>query len=628
MHTPQRHRQDEPEGILKWFNDACSHFTERTAVEWRTSKVSYGALNGMTNRIANCLIDNRLSQGGKVVVFTRDRIWMIAALLGIFRSGAVFVPLSLDFPRERLCQILSELSPDAVIISADQSDALSQICDSKEWTFTIIVIGKRGVIANALGGKHISINDSPEKYATQTPSLWVDPQAMRYIYYTSGSTGQPKGIMGNLKSLSHFIQWEIKKFKLEAGCLVSQLSVPTFDVYFRDVLVPLCVGGTVCIPPDNPVQLGVNEFIEWIDDKCLNLIHCVPTLFAWILEGTLNLQKFLSLKYILLSGEVLHVSTVKQWMDIFGDRVQLVNLYGPTETTMVKFFHVVHGSDLNRGFIPIGKPMSGAKAIILDKHKNVCPQGVIGEIYIRTPYMTLGYYKNLDATRKTFITNPFNEDLDELIYKTGDLGKLLDDGNFQFLGRIDNQVKIRGNRVELGDIENNLRDHSQVKQAAAVIKEDVHDATQLVAFFVPASKPVISSNELRTFLKQKLPDYMIPSIFVAMDSLPLNPNGKVDRRILLEHHVEQPDLEEPCVGPRTSTEKMLIGIWADILRRNQVSIHDNFFELGGHSLMATRLASKIRTKINLEMPLRVVFEQPTIAGQAEFIDNEIIRKIT
>ncbi len=468
---------------------------------------------------------------------------------------------------------------------------------------------------------------SLEDFSAESPALRVDPDAMRYIYYTSGSTGEPKGIAGRLAGLSHFIQWEIETFNIDVGWRISQFISPTFDAYFRDTLVPLCTGGTVCIPWESPAHLETNSLIDWIDDEKINLIHCVPSLLRAVLTGNLSAETFRSLKYILLSGEVLQVSDLRRWMEIFDNRVGLINLYGSTETTMVKFFHQVEKSDITRGFIPIGKPIKGAKALVLDDQQRVCPPGVAGEIYIRTPFRTLGYYKDDDATREAFVKNPFNNDPNDLIYRSGDLGLILNDGNFRFLGRKDNQVKIRGIRVELEEIENHLLNHPLVSTAVVLAREDTPGDMRLVAYVVAQQTPGLSSNELRGFLKQKLPDFMMPSAFVRLDALPLTANGKVDRKALPAPDQTQPNLDDDIIEPRTEVEENIATVWRDILRVEKLGIHDNFFDLGGHSLLATQVISRMRNLFQLDLPLRLLFERPTIEELSLTIEEALIDEI-
>src|SRR5258705_887433 len=450
---------------------SCEQFNDQTALQCGDRRVSYGDLDQTANRVANCLIANKLGKGSLVAVILDDRIQTITALVGILRAGCVFVPLDPDGPRARLQQMLEKLGPDCFLVKpslAQSSEKTHTIFGYQTGAAKILAMGN-----GASGPDSESSERNTRSFSVSRPAISAGPEDMCYVYHTSGSTGAPKGIVGRLKSLSHFINWEIDTFSIAPGNRVSQLITPTFDAFLRDVLVPLCIGGTVCIPTDRTTILDARRLIEWLDTSQVNLVHCVPFLFNAIVHENPDARKFLSLKYILMSGEAAQVSDVQKWLEIYGSRVTLVNLYGPTETTMVKFYHIIEQSDLLRDFIPIGKPMKGAKAIVLDEEQNVCPPGAVGELYIRTPYLTLGYHKSPELTNEGFIKNPLTDDANDIVYKTGDLARALSDGNFQFIGRRDNQVKIRGNRVELGEIESTLQGHDHIKNAVVTLSDDL-----------------------------------------------------------------------------------------------------------------------------------------------------------
>ena len=455
------------------------------------------------------------------------------------------------------------------------------------------------------------------KYSqVEKPSVELEPDDMCYLYFTSGSTGKPKGIAGRLKAISHFINWEITTFNIKELSRCSQLITPVFDAFLRDIFVPLCSGGVVCVPKDVDTILDAKKLIEWIDNQQINLIHCVPSLFRSILNEDLEPKNFSSLQYILLSGEPILPADVSRWMDIYGDRIQLVNLYGASETTMTKFFYFVKPADQERRSIPIGKPMDGAAALVVDDRGKVCLPGMVGEIYIRTPYRTLGYYQQPELTNQVFVQNPFSNNPNDIVYKTGDLGRLLEDGNFECLGRKDGQVKIRGVRIELGEIENYLRLHISVKDVVVVDREDSKGDKYLCAYVVLFEE--LESGKLRDFLLQSLPEAMIPSVFVVMDALPRTISGKVDRRSLPLPNRQQ---NRTFVPPRTPMETQLAQIWGQVLNLDRVGLNDNFFELGGHSLNATQLLSRVSKAFQIEIPLRSLFESPTLATQAESIET-------
>jgi amino acid adenylation domain-containing protein len=609
-------------GILELLDHSCQHFKEHIAIERNDKQITYSVLDGMANRLANCLIANQLPTGSMIAVILDDRINIITTLIGIWRAGCVFVPLDPEFPEERLRKMVMELAPDGFITQTKFSRLVAKIVVNNPKTSRRLNLEANNS-SETVQKNLIPIVEPLESFSTEKPTVPVDNDAMCYIYHTSGSTGTPKGIAGRLKSISHFIRWEIDTFNVVSGWRMSQFTMPTFDAFLRDVFVALCVGGTICIPPENKKLLDSQTLIDWIDTQQINLIHCVPSLFKLIVAGALDSQQLKSLKYILMAGEVLHVSDVKTWMKTYGNRIQLVNLYGASETTLVKFCHFVQESDVKRGFIPIGKPIKGAKALILDDDKEVCAHGMSGELYIRTPYITLGYYNKPELTQEVFIPNPFSQNPGDLIYKTGDLARVLSDGNFQFLGRKDNQVKIRGIRIELGEIETSLINHWRVKNAVVLLREDIPGDQRLVAYYqVLDLEQEPTTVELRRFLKQRLPEYMIPSIFVKLEVMPLTPHGKIDRQALPKPDQTRQQPEESFVAPRNALEQQLTNIWQQVLGTQPIGIHDNFFDLGGHSLLAITLLTQIEKTFGKRLPLITLFQAPTIAQLTAILKEE------
>jgi amino acid adenylation domain-containing protein len=585
------------DGILDWLDNACAAHSAAAAIRWREAEVTYGELDRRANAIAADLSDRKSAVVG---VYMQDRIGIICAMLGIFRAGCAFAPLDTTAPPDRVRDIVVEMTPDTIFTdNAFASDARALL----ERSGTAAAL----VVAETVSGRPFTRNKNAK----------TDADAVSYIYYTSGSTGRPKGIAGRMKSLSHFIKWEIDTFSIAPGERVSQFAAPTFDPFFRDVLTPLCAGGTVCIPPEPPGQLDADSLANWIEHERLNLVHCVPSVFASIIRTGLHPERFKSLRYVLLAGETLQVPLAKEWMSTFGERIKLVNLYGSTETTMVKFFHVVREQDLRLSYIPVGMPMPGARALVLDDRRNVCAPGVVGEIYVRTPYLTLGYYKNPEATREVFIQNPFSADPTDIVYRTGDLGRVLEDGTYQVLGRKDNQIKIHGVRVELGEIEHHLRSLPNLREAVVIPEERASGEVRLHAYVVVKNIDGADSKSLRAALKPRLPDYMLPATFTILETMPLTPNGKIDKRSLPLPNLAE--CRETYVAPSTPTEEIVASIWSNVLGVDRVGVNDNFFDLGGHSLLATQVISRVREACAIDVPVRSIFEFPTVATLATAI---------
>ena len=544
------------------------------------TRVTYGELEESANRLASYLL-SKVGSGSIVAILAKDTVTVITAILASLKAGCTFVPLDPRLPGKRLEMLMDQVEPAIRLHDLE----------TVNWN-------------------HVG--------PTPPPQVTSAPDDMSYIYFTSGSTGTPKGIAGRLKAIDHFIRWEIETLGLQEGVRVSQFTNPSFDAYLRDAFVPLCAGGAVCVPPDFGNGLDGPQLVKWIDDSKINLIHCVPSLFRALVHEDLHPEHFPFLQHILLAGEPLLPADVKRWMSIFGERIRLVNLYGPTETTMIKFFHFVTAADQDRHAIPIGKPMTGTKAIVVDAQGKACPLGTIGEIYIRTPYRSLGYFKQPELTNEVFIPNPFNNKPDDIVYKTGDLARVLEDGSFEFLGRKDRQVKIRGVRVELSEIEDLLLGHDAVKDVAVVDREDTSGNKYLCAYVVLSGE--VTWGALRDYLAEHVPGYLVPSAFVTLETLPRTPTGKVDRNALPAGG-EGKQSQRAFTAPSTETEQALADVWSQVLGVERIGVDDSFFELGGHSLLATQVISRIRLVFNLEIGLRAMFESPTLRGLAAKIDE-------
>jgi len=600
-------------GLLTMVAESLEKFRHRTAVEWLETCLTYQELESRSHSVAGQLISMGARKGALVVVVLENSLDVIPVLLGILQAGCVFIPLDYNNPEKRLEAMLSLIAPDFFVAAPKFTEALQRLVPGADPQRNVLSVAG-GIVS---GPTKMTAADTETIAAALAERLETSgPDDMCYLYFTSGSTGQQKGIAGRLKSVAHFINWEIETFEVDETSRLSQLTHPAFDAFLRDIFVPLCAGGTVCIPDDRDAILDGRRLVRWIDERAITLIHCVPSLFRMIVNQDLRPGQFAHLKYIMLAGEQLFPADLRKWMEIFGERVQLVNFYGATESTMIKFFYPIKKSDTERKSIPIGKPMEGARALILGRDGKACPPGSVGEIYIRTPYLSLGYYNQSELTRAVFVQNPFSDDPQDIVYKTGDLGRILGDGNFEFLGRKDFQVKVRGMRVELGEIENLLRDLKGVKDAVVVVAKDAREEQFLCAYVV--AEPVLEMSGLRDDLLAYLPANTVPSVFVRLDALPLTLNGKVDRRALPSPEKERPK-QTPYAPPQTPTEETLALIWSELLGIERVGINDDFFELGGHSLLATQLMSRLREALQVEIALGALFENPTVAKLAVVI---------
>jgi len=585
------------EDVLDLFDRVCRAHARDVAVEWRGRAVSYRELDRLSRRLACRLRAEGLGEGDVAVLWLEDRVLWIAALLACLRSGCAFAPIDPDWPEGRRQAVLADLEPRVALVD--------------------------GSAPELPGVTRLRLDEAGDGPLWAGPRAQVDADALCYVYSTSGSTGRPKGIAGRRKGLSHFIRWEIETLDLPAGPRVTQLTSPAFDASLRDVLVPLCAGGRVCIPPAPPAALDPALLVGWLAESGAQVLHCVPSLFRALAQAPAEAGSLAELRFVLLAGEELRVPDVQAWRQRFGRAATVVNLYGSTETTMVKLFHVVRDEDLERGFIPIGRPMKGARALLLQEDLTVTRQGSVGEIFIRSPYMTLGYYRQPEKTREVFLPNPFSQDPQDLVFRTGDLARMLEDGSFQFIGRKGGLVKVRGLRIEPGEIETCLLGHEEVREAVVVPREDRPGDVRLVAYLVgPDRSTALSAAELRAFLRRTLPEAMIPSSFVRLEKLPFLPNGKLDRQALPAPARDEVSAAWAGADAQGPVEEMLAGLWAEMLGVERVGPRESFFDLGGHSLLATQLIARARDLFGIEVPLRRLLEEPTVAGMAAALQDE------
>jgi amino acid adenylation domain-containing protein/non-ribosomal peptide synthase protein (TIGR01720 family) len=606
------------EPVHRLFERAARLFPERAAVESGGVRTTYRELEERANGLACLLRDLGIGSGSFVALLTEDTLEVVSAILATLKAGCGFVPLDPGLPEERFRDILADADPAWVLAEEPFLARLAVARPATAPPLPVLVVGEGGSAPSA-APSGLVVHPAAGLRAAHPPEREDDPDARCYIYFTSGSTGRPKGIVGRLKGIDHFIRWEVETLELGEDVRVSLLTTPSFDAYLR-FFVPLAVGGTFCAPESRDVILDAARLVDWLDRERIEVVHCFPTLFRSILAQNPGAGRFPALRYVLMAGERLLPADIARWADTFGDRVQLINLYGPTETTLTKFFYFIQPSDRNLRAVPIGQPMRGAEAVVLDAKGRPCPSGAVGEICIRTPFRSHGYLRRPDLDLEVFIPNPLTGDSSDLLYRTGDFGRLLKSGQFEFLGRRDNQVKIRGVRVELGEVEDVLRRHPGVHDLAVVDREDDEGNTILCAYVV--GDATASAAELRELCVRSLPPAMVPSVFVPMEALPRTLNWKIDRRSLPAPADVLGGRRQAYVAPRTDLEKALAGIWGEVLGLAEIGVEDNFFELGGHSLLATRVLTRIRAAFEVVVPLRVLFQQPTVAGLATILTQE------
>ena len=400
-----------------------------------------------------------------------------------------------------------------------------------------------------------------------------------------------------------------------SGDRVAQLTSLSFDVVLRDIFLPLTSGTTLCLP-DSTFESHDNSVVPWLLRERITILHTVPSLASAWLDGLESPVPLPDLRWVLFAGEPLTDSLVHRWREMIGTSGEMINLYGPTETTLAKCAHRI-SLDVSPGVQPIGRPLPNAQALVINQSDQLCGIGEPGEIVIRTPFRTLGYLSDSPETCPGFILNPFRADPTDLVYRTGDNGCYDSRGLLRISGRFDDQVKIRGSRVEPAEISAALARHPDIRQSAVVVDQEKAGEKRLIAYVVQEPNSRLRDlKELRGFLKLSLPDFMIPAFFVRLDKLPMTPNGKLDRKALPAPDMARLQAAQDYVAPRDSTEHALADLWKMLLELDDVGIYQDFFELGGHSLTATRLVSHISREFGVEISLRAVFENPTIESLA------------
>ena len=581
----------EQESIQDIFTTVAARYPSQVALDQGSRLTTYGELEYESNQLANFLISSGVNTGSIVAILAGNPALIVKSMLAILKAGCAFAPFDPLMPVNRLQWMAEQIKPAWFIVESEHLEKVAQIATGIEDRVTVVCAD----------------GSDPRQDLTTNPGLESDPDALCSIFFTSGSTGKPNAIAGRLKGIAHFVLWEAAALGVREGTRFSQLTSPSFDGFLKDVFTPLCAGGTVCIPESREITLDARALVDWIEASRLNVLHCVPSVFRTLINAGLAIDNFPELQYVVLAGEPLLPADVGRWVETFADRIRLVNLYGPTETTLTKLFHFVDVSDKERRSVPIGKPIPGGAAVIIDEQGRACKPGEVGEILLCTPYRAHGYYNDPGKTAEVFVPNHFGNDPGDVVYRTGDYGRLLADGNFEFVGRKDHQVKIRGVRIELPEIENVLRTHESVTDVAVIDREDAIGNKYLCAYVVLDGD--VEPGVLRQHLAKSLPEFMMPSAIIKLSSLPHTVNGKLDRKALPMPSAQQ----AAYVAPRTAIEEVVAGIWASALWIDQVGVYDDFFELGGHSLLATRVISDVNAALNTEVPLRRLFEGPTVA---------------
>ncbi len=588
-----------PVSIQKRFETQVERTPDVAAVIIDDRQLTYRELNNRSNQLAHYLRRHGVSTDVKVGICIDRSIEMVISVLAIIKAGAAYVPLDPEYPHERLRFMLEDaqcsvLLTNERILSRLPETEMTVLCCDRDWGK--VERESKANLHNAIAG-----------------------QNLLYVIYTSGSTGRPKGVAMTEYALGNLLSWQLEHASLATPAQTLQFAPLSFDVSFQEIFSTWCSGGTLLLISDE-MRRDAFALLRFLAAKKVQRIFLPFVLLQHLAEavqsgGTLPAY----LTEIITAGEQLEITPQIAKFCARLNNCTLHNHYGPSETHVVTTYSLSHPVDWPT-LPPIGRPIANTKIYILDKNLEPVPIGMPGQLCIGGVSLSRGYLNRPNLTAEKFFPDPFSKEVGSRLYLTGDLARYQPDGNIEFLGRMDDQVKIRGARVELGEIEAMLVAHPSVREAAVVAREDVKGERKLFGYVVPATN--ISedlSHELRDHLRKSLPDYMIPATFVTVEALFLTSSGKIDRRALAALEHKESLAVEKYEAPREPAEEKLAEIWAAVLRLERVGIRENFFELGGHSLLATQLISRVRNAFKVELPLRKLFESPTVAELASVL---------
>lgn len=597
----------EVSNVMALIEQASGSQPRHTAVVAGNQKISYATLNARANAIAAALLHSGVERGEPVGILLSRTPDLIASLLAVWKAGGCYVPFDTDTPPARLAYIASDAG----------------ICR---------VITERGLGEGWPDNQPVELLYSDSlafEVVDEPPAIDIDPCEVAYIIYTSGTTGQPKGVVVSHRSLLNHTVCAAREFGLTAADRVLQFASISFDASAEEIF-PCLISQATLVLRGGDMLGSVNHFLHACRSLSVSVID-VPTAF-WheLVDELTDREEFPEqLRLVIIGGEAAQPKMLGRWLECIGKQVRLLNTYGPTEATVTVTTADLSGTDpgdaARRAAVPIGRPNGNTRIYVVDKHDQPVPPGVCGEILIGGVNVACGYHGKLRLTEEKFVADPFLNQPGERIYRSGDYGRFREDGQLEFRGRADGQIKLRGFRIELDEVEANLRRHPSIGQAAAVVRDVGGDGPRLAVCLVlePDANPV-TAIELRRWLGEYHPPYMVPSLFVFLEEMPLTASGKFDRRALQTMSADYAEPAREMTPPRTNEEQMLASVWMSVLNVDRISVHDNFFELGGHSLLVTKMLSRVQRLMHVDVPLATVFEAPTIASFSREVEQSLL----
>jgi amino acid adenylation domain-containing protein len=607
LNGTERHRL-----LVEWnqtqadFPDVCAHtLFERqaartpaaTALVCGDQRLSYQELNERANQLAHHLRRRGVGPDSLVGISLQRTPLMVIGLLGIWKAGAAYVPMDPAYPADRLAFMLDDAAVAVLLVEAN--------------TIPLFSGGSTRLLSLDTDWPEIGqeSRENPEGLAT--------PANLAYVIYTSGSTGKPKGALIVHSGLVNYLWWAIAAYGAQPGGSAPVHSSISFDLTVTSLYPALLAGGQVELVPDG---IGAQNLLASLRSGTRrDLVKITPAHLELLTQQVSAEEAGGMTRAFIIGGENLTAESLQFWRDA-APQTRLINEYGPTETVVGCCVHEVSRADPRNGSIPIGRPIANTQLYVLDESLQPVAIGEMGELYIGGAGVARGYLNRADLTQERFLPDPFSDRPAARLYKTGDLARYRNDGVLEYLGRVDNQVKVRGYRIELGEVEGTLAGHPQVQSCTVILREDNPGSKQLVGYVVLRKGAAVSADELRRFLRERLPDYMVPAHLVMLDALPLTQNGKVDRKSLPAPTYEDASLLRDYLAPRTKTEQALSQVWMDLLNIERIGVRDDIFELGATSLMMLSAVTRIRAALGVELELNVLFENPTVAQMAVALD--------
>jgi len=597
-------KENVEQSIPDRFEETVRKYSDRIATKTATCTLTYEELNKGANRVARAILCEQGQGAEPVVVLFEHGIQPISAILGVLKAGKFYVPVDPSFPHGRIASILEDSGARLIVTSRQNFSLASQMVNNR---------------SQLLDTDAIDADVSDENLYFP-----ISPGSFACIMYTSGSTGDPKGVLQNHRGILHKVMLYTNLLHLCSRDRLTLLHYSCFDGCMLHLFGSLLNGASLF--PFDPRLGGGKQLARWLIEEQVTIYHSVPMVLRQMIDALTGEEEFPNLRVIQLGAMPITRGDVELYKKHFSSECILVHTMGSTECGIARHYFIHKASQIAGSTIPVGYAVEDKEVILLDEGGCEVGVGQVGEIAVKSRYLSPGYWRKPQLTLAKFLPDPNGGD--QRIYLTGDLGRMEPDSRLFHLGRKDFQVKIRGYKVELNEVEIALLEHPAVKEVAVVGREVPPGDAQIIAYFVPGGEPVPTVSELRSFLTRKLPDYMIPSVFVMLPALPLMLNGKVDRLALPEPGKSRPELGTPFVAPSTPVEEELSRIWSEVLSLDQVGIRDNFFDLGGHSLAAARVVSQVIKQFQLELPLQSLFQSPTVAEMAVIITETQAKKLS